>query len=155
MARILILFAQCVLLRFQKRVHFVWMCRSRNEFTMFKWLMHEITADARLKDHFKLNLHVSEEMEISDSNSKVMREIRGFGAMAKVFTGRPKWNRIFREVRKEDEAARPRAVADGTVTQREIGVFLCGPSVIGKQLKKASRMHTTKQTLFIFKTEHF
>ncbi len=98
-------------------------------------------------------------MEISDKGlmSEIERSLMGW---AKVYTGRPRWDRIFRKVRAEAEAGPPPAPAAaqdgvGAPVQAEVGVFLCGPAAIGKQLKAQARKHTTKQTLFVFKTEHF
>ena len=94
---------------------------------------------------------MSGETEISDVNFQA--ELKDYGRWAQLFTGRPRWDRIFQEIRKENLG-------------REIGVFLCGPPAIAADLRKCSkkysddrvankRDHIEDGTYFTFHQENF
>ena len=128
-------------------VHFFWICRSREEFDSFKTLLKDdIRSHSSIAKHFHFNLYVSGELNLTDP--AFLQETRAYSEWTQLYTGRPRWDRIFKEVKAESDAA-----GGG-----EVGVFLCGPGAIGKQLKESARKHTDKAspgTSFSFHMEHF
>ena len=113
------------------RVHFFWACRDRREFDSFKGLLKDdIRSESALKDNFFFNLYMSGETEVTDK--KVQQSLDEYARWTKLFTGRPNWNRIFKAIRKD---AKP---------GEHVGVFMCGPPAIAKQLRDASRRHSDK-----------
>ena len=134
------------------KTHFFWLCRSRFEFDAFKDLMrNEISNSSDMARSFEFHLYMSGETNISDS--KFQTELKDYGRWAQLFTGRPKWARIFQEIRQENLG-------------KEIGVFLCGPPPIAADLKKCSAKYSDDRvakrkeglddgTYFIFHQENF
>ena len=134
---------------------FYWLCRSRWEFDAFQRLMRsEISENRALKEYFNFNLYMSGETEISDKGFQ--RELEDYGQWASLYTGRPKWDRIFQGVRKDSLKTH----------HKEIGVFLCGPPAIAVQLETCSKKYSddrianrregvTDGTYFTFHQEHF
>ena len=143
-------------------VHFFWICRSQVEFDSFKGLLKDdIRSQAKIRDQFHFNLYVSGELNLTDSG--VQREMKEYSQWTQLYTGRPRWDRIFKEVSASCKQRLGTTTPTGEPLRRDIGVFLCGPSAIGKQLKKASRAHSDKVresdqgggTFFKFHMEHF
>jgi len=121
------------------RVHFFWCCRDRLEFDSFKSLLKDdIRSQSDLHNKFDLNLYMSGEVEVT--SNKVQHDIGEYGRWTKLFTGRPNWNRIFKDVR-----------ADASPGEH-IGVFFCGPTPIAQALKAASRKHSDTVSGGIVKT---
>merc|ERR1711988_1643196 len=69
-----------------ERVHFYWLCRSRDEFEWFYGLLNEAVAGAK-GDHIEVNLFQTGEAELS--------KVKDLGCGFRQFFGRPNWNRIF------------------------------------------------------------
>ena len=134
------------------RTHFYWLCRSRWEFDAFHDLMrNDISSQSDLAKSFTFHLYMSGETQISDDSFQ--RELKEYSRWAELFTGRPKWDRIFQEIRKESFG-------------KEIGVFLCGPPQIAADLKKCSKKYSDDRvanrrdgikngTYFVFHQENF
>ena len=94
---------------------------------------------------------MSGETEISDA--KFQAELKDYGRWAQLFTGRPRWDRIFQEIRKENLG-------------QETGVFLCGPPPIAADLQRCSKKYSDDRvanmregkeggTYFTFHQENF
>lgn len=129
-------------------VHFFWICRSREEFDSFKTLLKDdIRSQSELAKYFHFNLYVSGELNLTDPD--FLNETRAYSSWTQLYTGRPRWDRIFREVKAES------AAAASPSSSNEVGVFLCGPGAIGKTLKEASRKHSDSTAQFSFHMEHF
>ena len=133
------------------RTHFFWLCRSRFEFDAFKDLMrNEISNSGDMARSFVFHLYMSGETNISDPQFQL--ELKDYGRWAQLFTGRPKWQRIFQEIRQENLG-------------KEIGVFLCGPPPIAADLKKCCKKYSDDMiakkkeglegTCFVFHQENF
>jgi NADPH oxidase 2 len=134
------------------RTHFYWLCRSRFEFDAFKDLMrNDISSNSEIAKSFTFHLYMSGETEISDA--KFQAELKDYGRWAQLFTGRPRWDRIFQEIRKENLG-------------QETGVFLCGPPPIAADLRRCSKKYSDDRvanmregkeggTYFTFHQENF
>ena len=111
-----------------------------------------------LHRYFHFNLYISGELNLTDP--KMQAEMKAYSQWTQLFTGRPKWDRIFKEAKGGAEKRLGKTLPSGEPRRREIGVFLCGPPAIGKQLKKESRKQSSPQreeggTFFSFHMEHF
>ncbi len=132
-----------------KKVSFYWLCRNKEEFMSFRDLMKCQIADRKV---FKFNLYLSGECEVTDG--EFSRQIEGYKKWSKVFTGRPNWRRIFGEQRKQNKGV-------------EVGVFMCGPPPIARQLDKcctkysdpkggiSEKNRNQARTSFVFHKENF
>jgi predicted ferric reductase len=128
--------------RQSKKIYFYWICRDQAEFESFKGFFLEMITIEGLKGSIELNMYVTGEMDLKKFRAENYNQ----------YSGRPNWNRIMKE----------KAVAhSGT----EVGVFLCGPAVMGLEISTACRNHSTKnhaklrtgakRTLFKFRKENF
>jgi NADPH oxidase len=123
-------------------IYFYWICRDQSEFDSFKDFFQEIIEIKNFPGKVELNMYVTGELNLKDIKSAEYNQ----------FSGRPNWNRIFKE-----KAVKHKG--------EEIGVFLCGPDAIAAQLEVACKAHSTKRskmvakgavrTLFKFHKENF
>ena len=122
-----------------KRVAFFWICRDDKEFHSFRDVLNDIVEDRSLVDTFSINTYITGEVDLK----KV--QLKGNWNQ---FAGKPD----FRRVGKETRAAFP---------DDDVGVFLCGPSAIGEQLKGMCAQHnlqpdrTMPGPRFVFHKETF
>jgi len=96
-----------------KKVQFYWVCRDEQEFEMFKELLIGVVDDHVLAQVFSLFTYITGEIDLKKVNARDKYH---------QFAGKPDWRRIGKEMRQQ-------------FPQEDIGVFLCGPSAIGDQLK--------------------
>jgi len=143
------------------KVHFFWLCRNKTDFDSFKFLLEDdIRSESDLAKNFKTTLYISGELELT--NSKILEEMKKYEEWCEVRTGRPKWNRIFKEVAGEVRDNFSFVPHGG---HRDVGVFLCGPPAIGKALRKmcdkyspqtrVEALTNTDSVPFHYHTEHF
>ena len=124
-------------------IYFYWICRDEADFESFKSFFLEILAIKELRTHLELNMYVTGEMDLKSVHSEEYNQ----------FSGKPNWNRIFKEKAKKHAG-------------KDIGVFLCGPGPIAAELAAASKKHSSKRskqlnsdeadrTIFKFHKENF
>jgi NADPH oxidase len=106
-------------------IYFYWICRDQIEFDSFRNFFQEIIDIKELSSQITLNMYVTGEMDLKNVKDESYNQ----------FSGRPNWNRIFKETASAHR---------GT----EIGVFLCGPSTIAHELEIACKAHSTKRAVF-------
>ena len=107
-------------------VFFYWICRDQAEFESFKDFFDQIIKIKDLSSRLELNLYVTGELNLK--NVEHMEE------QYNQFSGRPNWNRILK-----DKATRFKG--------SEIGVFLCGPPAVAKELGVACKRHSSKKQI--------
>ncbi|KXS16184.1 hypothetical protein M427DRAFT_302367, partial [Gonapodya prolifera JEL478] len=122
------------------KVYFYWICRDTQEFESFKDLMIEVASDDNLSREVELNTYTTGELDLKRVNLEKWNQ----------FSGRPNWNRILKE--------------KATVHKgEEIGVFLCGPAAMAKEISSACVRHSKvgrkaggdAPTVFRFHKENF
>jgi ferredoxin-NADP reductase len=127
------------------KVYFYWVCRDMQEFNSFKDLMLEIadSGEKDLRDCFVFNTYTTGEMDLSKlaKSGKLVNNDN-----YKQFSGRPNWNRIFKEM--------------GKVHPNEkVGVFMCGPNPLARSISGAIKRNNPKKgqpgTSFQFHKENF
>lgn len=125
------------------KVYFYWICGNEQEFNWFKPLLKDIEEDDSVSSMFELNTFMTGELNLEEMISKLGSSK---GSLNMKYAGRPNWNRIF----KEKKEMHPRD---------EIGVFLCGPDTIARELETNSLAYTCYDgsggTKFIFRKENF
>jgi hypothetical protein len=104
-------------------IYFYWMCRDQAEFDSFADFFDQILKIKELSSHLELNLYVTGEMDLKNIKQQAYNQ----------FSGRPNWNRIFEEKKTRHE---------GT----EIGVFLCGPAAVAKELGAACKNNSSTRS---------
>ncbi|KAI8904991.1 ferric reductase NAD binding domain-containing protein [Gorgonomyces haynaldii] len=110
------------------KIYFYWICRDQAEFDSFKDFFDEIINIKELQNNLELNMYVTGEMNLKNVRQAAYNQ----------FSGRPNWNRIFKE-----KAVKHKGTS--------IGVFLCGPAPIAAQLAAASKQHSTKRSKTLHK----
>jgi len=113
-----------------------WICRSQDEFDWFAALL-EKCMDGPCQDMFEINLFCTRDLDRSKFNINVKN----------VFTGRPNWGALYQDVKDE--------VAQSFPGINSVGVFLCGPPLIGKQLRTTARRMSDDKLKFDVFTESF
>ncbi|KAJ3341685.1 hypothetical protein HDU93_004319 [Gonapodya sp. JEL0774] len=122
------------------KVYFYWICRDVQEFESFKDLMWEVASDENLSREVELNTYTTGELDLKRVNLEKWNQ----------FSGRPNWNRILKE----------KALAH---KGEEVGVFLCGPGPMAKDISNACVRHSKvgrkaggeAPTVFRFHKENF
>jgi NADPH oxidase len=112
-------------------IYFYWICRDQQEFDSFKDFFDQIIKIKELEGLVELNMYVTGELNLKSVKAEAYNQ----------FSGRPNWNRIFKEMAKRHQGS-------------EIGVFLCGPAALAPELANASKKHSTKRSKALMKGKH-
>merc|ERR1712066_1135874 len=95
-------------------VYFYWLCRGQDEFEWFYDMLSEAFGSNKNR-RIEVNLFQTGEIELP--------KVKALGCGFQQFFGRPNWGRIFLKMAEEHP-------------KEEIGVFLCGPSAIRRDLQQ-------------------
>merc|ERR1712079_96885 len=98
-------------------IKFYWLCRGQEEFEWFYDLLSEAIGSNKNRQ-IEVNLFQTGEIELS--------KVKALGCGFQQFFGRPNWGRIFTQMAEDHP-------------KEEIGVFLCGPSAIRRDLQQGAR----------------
>ena len=109
-------------------IYFYWICRDQQEFDSFKDFFDQIIKVKELNGMLELNMYVTGELNLKNVRAEAYNQ----------FSGRPNWNRIFKEMAKRHQGS-------------EIGVFLCGPAALAPTLANACKAHSTKRSKALMK----
>jgi NADPH oxidase len=109
-------------------IYFYWICRDQQEFDSFKDFFDQIVRIKELQGVVELNMYVTGELNLKNVKAEAYNQ----------YSGRPNWNRIFKEMAKRHQGS-------------EIGVFLCGPAALAPELANASKKHSTKRSKALMK----
>jgi len=93
-------------------VYFYWLCRGQEE---FEWFYEMLSEAIGLNKNIEVNLFQTGEIELT--------KVKALGCGFQQYFGRPNWGRIFVKMAEEHP-------------KEEIGVFLCGPSAIRRDLQQ-------------------
>ena len=130
------------------KVHFFWICRDFESFAWFRSLLLAIEQEdrdgvieihcfltAKIKQDDVRNLYIHNAGAATDAIT---------GLRSSVIFGRPDWNRVFLDVKKQN----PRS---------DVGVFYCGPKALGSSLHIKCNEHSQDDsgTQFVFGKENF
>merc|ERR1712217_706495 len=118
-------------------IYFYWLCRGQEEFEWFYDMLSEAIGSNRNRQ-IEVNLFQTGEIELS--------KVKALGCGFQQFFGRPNWGRIFCKIAEEHP-------------KEEIGVFLCGPSAIRRDLQqgatKAKGTSAKHGSSFVIHAENF
>jgi len=95
-------------------IYFYWLCRGQEEFEWFYDMLSEAIG-SNAKRQIEVNLFQTGEIELT--------KVKALGCGFQQFFGRPAWGRIFCKMAEQHP-------------KEEIGVFLCGPSAIRRDLQQ-------------------
>jgi len=116
-------------------IYFYWLCRGQEEFEWFYDMLSEAVGSNK---KIEVNLFQTGEIEL--------KKVKALGCGFQQFFGRPNWGRIFCKIAEEHP-------------KEEIGVFLCGPSAICRDLQqgetKARGTSAKHGSSFVIHAENF
>ncbi|KAJ3033012.1 hypothetical protein HDV00_006857 [Rhizophlyctis rosea] len=98
------------------KVYFYWICRDEAEFQSFKDLIDAVIESADLKDMLQVNTYTTGELDLKKVKYESYNQ----------FSGKPNWNRILQEIAQ-------------THNGEEVGVFMCGPLPLARELSQACK----------------
>merc|ERR1719361_2416651 len=97
-------------------IYFYWLCRGQEEFEWFYDMLAEAIGSNKNRQ-IEVNLFQTGEIEL--------KKVKALNCGFQQFFGRPNWGRIFCKIAEEHP-------------KEEIGVFLCGPSAIRRDLQQGA-----------------
>lgn len=97
-------------------IYFYWLCRGQEEFEWFYGMLSEAIGSNKNRQ-IEVNLFQTGEIELT--------KVKALGCGFQQYFGRPNWGRIFFKMAEEHP-------------KEEIGVFLCGPSAIRRDLQQGA-----------------
>ncbi|KAI3646883.1 hypothetical protein MP228_007104 [Amoeboaphelidium protococcarum] len=105
-----------------KKLYFYWICRDLQEFNSFKDLFDDLCTMSEMQNHLEINMYVTGELDLKKIKHERYNQ----------FSGKPNWNRIFKEKAQQHAG-------------EDVGVFLCGPNAIAKELAVACKKNSVKR----------
>ncbi|CAL8275668.1 unnamed protein product [Arctogadus glacialis] len=133
---------------FTKKIYFYWLCPETQAFEWFADLLQSLEGqmtEKGLADFLNYNIYLTRWKENEAAHFRVHHEAENdpiTGLKQKTLYGKPNWDNEFTNI----GAKHP-----GT----KVGVFLCGPTVLGKALARQCLSHSEGGVEFIFNKENF
>lgn len=150
-----------------RRVEFIWICRDTNSFAWFQALLSALEAQSleqasgQGEDFLRIHTYLTKQMDADMANNIVLNSI---GMEKDPLTelrsrtnfGRPNFRRLLSGMGK--------GIEEGTYMPGfehhkdvQVGVYLCGPSAVGREIKSACNeaSQDRKRVKFKFWKEHF
>ena len=137
-----------------RRVEFFWVCRDAPSFGWFQSLLQEVESAQADPDFLRINIYLTQNVcenmlwniVINSTGTKydpltLLRSRTTFG--------RPNWKSIFGKMRRaiDNGSYLPGIKPQSKVT---VSTYFCGPRVLGKAIKEATRVATTDTVQFTF-----
>lgn len=129
------------------KVYFVWVIRDFGMAEWFHSLLHAI-EEQDTQNRIEISIYLTAKLKEDDMNNIIVQDV---GAERDAITtlrapthfGRPNWDRVFPSIADKHP-------------DTDVGVFFCGPAVLGSQLHVMSNKYTNpKGTKFFFGKENF
>ncbi|KAJ8409873.1 hypothetical protein AAFF_G00209140 [Aldrovandia affinis] len=133
---------------FTKKIYFYWLCPETQAFEWFADLLQSLEGQMQEKgmtDFLSYNIYLTRWKETEAAHFTVHHEaendpITGLKQMTRY--GKPNWDNEFKAIGNNHPGSK-------------VGVFLCGPTVLGKALEKQCHTHSQSNVDFIFNKENF
>ncbi|XP_010884357.1 cytochrome b-245 heavy chain [Esox lucius] len=133
---------------FTKKIYFYWLCPETQAFEWFADLLQSLERQMTSKnmaDFLSYNIYLTRWKENEAAHFRVHHEAENdpiTGLKQKTLYGKPNWDNEFSTI--------------GTKhPNTKVGVFLCGPTMLGKALEKQCLSHSEAGVKFIFNKENF
>uniref|UniRef100_A0A8C7XGJ5 NADPH oxidase 2 n=1 Tax=Oryzias sinensis TaxID=183150 RepID=A0A8C7XGJ5_9TELE len=133
---------------FTKKIYFYWLCPETEAFEWFADLLQSLErqmTEKDMADFLSYNIYLTRWKEKEAAHLRVHHEDENdpiTGLKQKTLYGKPNWDNEFTNIA-------------STHPGSKVGVFLCGPPMLGKSLEKQSISHTEAGVKFIFNKENF
>eukprot|EP00013_Stygamoeba_regulata_P020209 CAMPEP_0177649368 /NCGR_PEP_ID=MMETSP0447-20121125/11346_1 /TAXON_ID=0 /ORGANISM="Stygamoeba regulata, Strain BSH-02190019" /LENGTH=558 /DNA_ID=CAMNT_0019152115 /DNA_START=15 /DNA_END=1691 /DNA_ORIENTATION=- len=128
-----------------QKVYFFWICRDYTAFEWFRSLLRELELSFQQRDinFLEINIFLTGELPPEQMMMAMAQGPNQLDPITQLSAatnyGRPDWESIFSEVKEQH-------------SNKEIGLFFCGPPPLGKKLRntctKYSRLSTTRFKFF-------
>ncbi|KAJ8350435.1 hypothetical protein SKAU_G00255650 [Synaphobranchus kaupii] len=133
---------------FTKKIYFYWLCPETQAFEWFADLLKSLEGqmlEKNMADFLSYNIYLTRWKETEAAHFRVHHEaendpITGLKQMTRY--GKPNWDNEFNTIGAKHPGSK-------------VGVFLCGPTVLGKALEKQCHTHSKSDADFIFNKENF
>ncbi|WVF71263.1 hypothetical protein IAT40_006066 [Kwoniella sp. CBS 6097] len=142
-----------------RRVEFIWSCRDTGTFGWFQTLLEEIESAQTDPDFLRISVYLTQRL---DEDAVQNITINDVGAeydpltllQSRTLFGRPNYTQIFRSLVQSIESGGYLPGREATLKTR-LGVFFCGPSTLGRTVRKEALAARTKSVDIKFFKEHF
>ncbi|XP_072973260.1 respiratory burst oxidase homolog protein F-like isoform X1 [Typha angustifolia] len=137
-----------------KKAYFYWVTREQGSFEWFRDIMKEVSILDRKQGVIEMYNYLTSVYQEGDKRSALISAIQALHFMkngidiisrtpVRTQFARPNWFRVFSALASRHEGER-------------IGVFYCGPEVLGRQLERlCHKMSSKTPTRFVFHKEHY
>lgn len=128
-----------------RRIDLVWVCK---EVGAFAWVQELLRAleDEKLGLVLRLHLYLTQKMEVDDVQHYAIHGDATTDPFTKLKTrttfGRPRWSDLLAQIKHECAGTR-------------IGVYLCGPPGLSREVERTCRTLSTKSCTLHYHKEHF
>lgn len=133
-----------------KKVYFIWTCRDKDAFEWFQDLLEALEAEDF--DHF-LDIHsyLTGSLKEHELKNVFINDSDGYDPVTRLRAptkyGRPHFPSIFDDIKRRHPGSHTGAT--------KIGVFFCGPKVLGGQIRSAAAKASDASAEFVFSKENF
>ncbi|KAM7365791.1 hypothetical protein PAMP_016696 [Pampus punctatissimus] len=133
---------------FTKKIYFYWLCPETQAFEWFADLLQSLErqmAEKGVTDFLSYNIYLTRWKETEAAHFRVHHEAENdpiTGLKQKTLYGKPNWDNEFTNIATQHPGTK-------------VGVFLCGPTQLGKSLEKQCLSHSEADVKFIFNKENF
>jgi len=132
-----------------QKVYFVWICRDFQSFEWFQSLLLAI-EEQDLENFIEIHTYLTTKIALDDIENIAANDVGNdrdavTRLRAPTHYGRPNWDRIFTSIRDKH-------------TSTDVGVFFCGPKVLGHSLHMNCNKYTSGEadsTRFVYGKENF
>ncbi|XP_028835266.1 NADPH oxidase 2 [Denticeps clupeoides] len=133
---------------FTKKIYFYWLCPETQAFEWFADLLQSLEGqmgEKDMSDFLSYNIYLTRWKDKEAAHLRVHHEAENdpiTGLKQKTLYGKPNWDTEFSTIAAKHPGSK-------------VGVFLCGPPVLGEQLAKQCIAHSESGVKFIFNKENF
>jgi len=128
-----------------EKVYFYWVSRDKNSFEWFNEVLSALEHD-NSNQFLEICTYLTGQLSVDEIRTVIYgldsETDQITGLQSPTYFGRPNWDQIFQEKEQKHSG-------------KTVGVFLCGPPALSKQLAHFCTKWTRNNTTFVFKKENF
>ncbi|KAI5918230.1 FAD-binding domain-containing protein [Camillea tinctor] len=151
-----------------RRVEFIWVCKDTGSFEWFQTLLSSLESQsseaARVPgsngiEFLKIHTYLTQKLDMDTTQNIVLNSVGSdhdplTELKSRTNFGRPNFTKIFAAMR---DGIMDRTYISGLEgsMQTTVGVYFCGPSAAARDIKKSTKLATSREVRFRFWKEHF
>lgn len=137
-----------IMLKLQK-VYFVWTCRDKDAFEWFQDLLEALESED-FDNFLDIHSYLTGSLKANELHNVIVNDDDVYDPVtrlrARTNYGRPNFNQLCAMIRERHGRSHAKT---------KVGVFFCGPAVLGQQIRKACNSATSADCVFDFHKENF